>query len=175
MEKPVAFFPRKQRYSATEAEGLATVETVNHFMMYLIGKPFTIETDHKALEFLDSSKATAGRLARWALRLQPTYASSWLQKRLCRWAISVGLGNLNNPNGWPSAFRRRGCYTLSPRHKNIYAVPCHSLVCTWLIWITKLLIHPLSYFTLYCHIFCFHPGPSSGGLFLTSVQLRRIL
>ena len=76
VEKPVAFFsrkmlPREQRYSATEAEGLAVVEAVDHFAVYLIGKHFIIETDHKALEFLNSYKSTTGRLARWALRLQP--------------------------------------------------------------------------------------------------------
>lgn len=45
-EKPVAFYsrkmlPREQRYSATEAEGLAVVEAVDHFAVYLIGRPFS--------------------------------------------------------------------------------------------------------------------------------------
>jgi hypothetical protein len=48
------------------------VEAVDYFAVYLIGKPFTIDTDHKALEFLNSSKAT-GRLAHWALRLHATF------------------------------------------------------------------------------------------------------
>jgi phospholipid-translocating ATPase len=67
----MSIFFRSSFYSATEAEGLAVVEAVDHFAVYLIGKPFTIETDHKALEFLNSSKATTGRLARWALRRNP--------------------------------------------------------------------------------------------------------
>ena len=75
-EKPVAFFsrkllPRETKYAATELEGLAIVDSVDHFASYLIGRPFTIVTDHKALTFLNSSKSTNGRLARWALRLQP--------------------------------------------------------------------------------------------------------
>ena len=63
--------PREQRYSATELEGLAVVDSVDHFSVYLIGTEFTIETDHKALEFLNTAKTVTGRLARWALRLQP--------------------------------------------------------------------------------------------------------
>lgn len=76
LEKPVAFYsrkllPREQRYSATELEGLAVVDSVDHFAVHLIGRVFTIQTDHKALEFLNTAKTTTGRLARWALRLQP--------------------------------------------------------------------------------------------------------
>ena len=75
-EKPVAFYsrklqPREQRYSATELEGLAVVDSVDHFSVYLIGTEFTIEADHKALEFLKTAKIVTGRLARWALRHQP--------------------------------------------------------------------------------------------------------
>ena len=74
-EWPVAFYsrklqPREQRYSATELEGLAVVAAVNHFDAYLITHPFTIETDHKALVFLNSAQHSNGRLARWAMRLQ---------------------------------------------------------------------------------------------------------
>ena len=75
-EFPVAFFSRKleereRRYCATELEGLAVVEAVGHFEVYLITHPFTIETDHRALSFLNSAHHQNGRLARWAIRLQP--------------------------------------------------------------------------------------------------------
>ena len=75
-EAPIAFFSRKlvereRRYSATELEGLAVVEAVGHFEVYLITHPFTIETDHRALSFLNSAHHQNGRLARWAIRLQP--------------------------------------------------------------------------------------------------------
>ena len=63
-EKPVAFYSRKlqprERYSATELEGLAVVDSVDHFSVYLIGTEFTIETDHKALEFLNTAKTVIG-------------------------------------------------------------------------------------------------------------------
>ena len=75
-ELPVAFYsrklqPRERRYSAIELEGLAVVDSVRHFDAYLVTHPFVIEMDHKALEFLSTANHTNGRLARWAMRLEP--------------------------------------------------------------------------------------------------------
>ena len=63
--------PRERRYSASELEGLAVVAAVHHFQPYLISHPFIIETDHRALVFLGSAQHQNGRLARWAMKLQP--------------------------------------------------------------------------------------------------------
>ena len=76
VELPVAYFskkllPRERRYSASELEGLAVVVAVQHFQPYLITHPFVIETDHKALVFLSTAHHQNGRLARWAMSLQP--------------------------------------------------------------------------------------------------------
>ena len=75
-EFPVAYFsrklkPRETRYSATELEGLAVVNAVQHFDVYLVTHPFVIVTDHRALVFLNTTRHANGRLARWALALQP--------------------------------------------------------------------------------------------------------
>ena len=75
-ELPVAFYsrkllPRERCYAATELEGLAVVDSILHFDAYLATHPFTLETDHRALLFLNSAKQANGRLARWALKLQP--------------------------------------------------------------------------------------------------------
>ena len=75
-DHPVAFFsknllPREMKYGATELEGLTVVGAVEHFAPYLIMRKFMLETDRQALTFMDSSRHTNGRLARWALRLQP--------------------------------------------------------------------------------------------------------
>ena len=75
-ELPVAYFsrklkPREMKYSATELEGLAVVNAVQHFDVYLVTHPFIVVTDHRALVFLNSTRHANGRLARWALALQP--------------------------------------------------------------------------------------------------------
>ena len=75
-ELPVAYFsrklkPREMRYSATELEGLAVVNAVQHFDVYLVTHPFVVVTDHRALVFLNTTRHANGRLARWALALQP--------------------------------------------------------------------------------------------------------
>ena len=69
-DHPVAFYSRKmlpqeQNYSATEQEGLAVVDACKHFLPYLLGRPFIIQTDHRALTFLNYKDTTSGHLARW--------------------------------------------------------------------------------------------------------------
>ena len=39
--------------------------------MYLTGQPFTVQTDHRALTWLDQMKDQGGRLTHWSLALQP--------------------------------------------------------------------------------------------------------
>ena len=75
MELQVRFWSRQlkdseTRYSASELECLAVVDAVHHFEVYLHGRTFKIETDHKALEALLSSKVLNRKLMRWALYLQ---------------------------------------------------------------------------------------------------------
>jgi hypothetical protein len=56
-ELPVAFFSRQlkdreRNYCATELECLAVKVSFQHFEIYLHGKEFTVQTDHRALESL---------------------------------------------------------------------------------------------------------------------------
>ncbi len=46
------------RYSVSEIECLAAVESIKHFLVYLDGRRFTLQTDHRALEHLLSAKLT---------------------------------------------------------------------------------------------------------------------
>ena len=59
----------EQRYSATELEALALVETIKHFGYYLYGKQF-LYTDHKPLCQLMTSDRLNGRLWRLGMKLQ---------------------------------------------------------------------------------------------------------
>ena len=73
--RPINFFSRKLNkaelnYTVTEKECLAIVQTVKHYKHYLMGKKFTILTDHMSLKWLMGYKNPTGRLARWIFTLQ---------------------------------------------------------------------------------------------------------
>ena len=75
-DHPVAFFsrkllPREERYSTIEKECLAIKLAIHAVRVYLLGRPFTIQTDHRSLEWLDRIKENNARLTRWSLLLQP--------------------------------------------------------------------------------------------------------
>ena len=73
---PVCFvsrklLPRERNYSTVEKECLAIVWSVGRLSRYLYGRHFTLQTDHRPLRHLHSSRSANGRLSRWALSLQP--------------------------------------------------------------------------------------------------------
>uniref|UniRef100_A0A146KXW0 RNA-directed DNA polymerase n=4 Tax=Lygus hesperus TaxID=30085 RepID=A0A146KXW0_LYGHE len=74
MERPIAFAsrvlnPAETRYSTTERELLAVVWATNHFQEYLLGRKFTLETDHAALTATMNIRDPTSRIGRWILRL----------------------------------------------------------------------------------------------------------
>ena len=75
-EHPVGSFSRKllpheQYYATVEKECLAIKLGVEAFKMYLLGRSFTILTDHRSLEWLEYLKENNSQLTRWSLALQP--------------------------------------------------------------------------------------------------------
>ena len=73
--RPVAFHSRKlssaeKNYPTREQELLALVDSVKHWRHYLLGAPFSIRTDHKSLEYLQTQPHLSGRLVRWSQYLQ---------------------------------------------------------------------------------------------------------
>ena len=61
---------RESRYSTIERECLAIVWGVNKFIRYIHGREFTLQTDHKPLQYLTQSSYKNSRLMRWALAIQ---------------------------------------------------------------------------------------------------------
>ena len=77
-EKPIAYASRtltkaEKNYSQLEKEGLAVVFGVKKFHVYLWGRLFLIESDHKPLtslfgELKEIPPLVSARIQRWALR-----------------------------------------------------------------------------------------------------------
>lgn len=75
-ERVICFLSRslsktEMNYTTTERECLAVIWAVEKLRHFLEGTHFTIITDHASLLWLHNLKDPTGRLARWALRLQP--------------------------------------------------------------------------------------------------------
>ena len=73
---PVGYYsrkllPREQRYSTIEKECLAIKLAFEAFKVYLLGRKFVVQTDHRALEWMERLKENNARLCRWSLALQP--------------------------------------------------------------------------------------------------------
>ena len=71
-EKPIAFYscklaPAQTRYTTTERELLAIVETLKEFRNILLGQRITVHTDHKNLTF---KHFNTERVMRWRLILE---------------------------------------------------------------------------------------------------------
>ncbi|KAI4293155.1 hypothetical protein PAPHI01_2429 [Pancytospora philotis] len=60
----------QKNYATTDLELLAIVKTLDYFRHYLLGRRFTLRTDHRALVFLQDCKNPSGRQLRYASLLQ---------------------------------------------------------------------------------------------------------
>jgi len=84
-DKPIAFSsqtlaPAEKKYSQLEKEGLAITFGVKKFRQYLLGRSFTIVSDHKPLQYLFSEP-----------RVTPSLASAHIQ----HWSWTFGAYNYN--------------------------------------------------------------------------------
>ena len=96
--RPIGFFSRKlsgaqSKYTVTELELLAIVETLKEFNGMLWGQRINVYTDHKNLT-QDGLGLTSDRVTRWRLLLEE-YAPEIIYKRnpqySCRCNLATGL------------------------------------------------------------------------------------
>ena len=64
-----ALSKQERRYCVTRRELLAVVHFVKYFRHYLVGKKFTLRTDHASLKWVRSFKEPEGQIASWIQRL----------------------------------------------------------------------------------------------------------
>jgi hypothetical protein len=69
-ERPVAYASRtysrpELNYCVTRKELLAVIYYIKHFRQYLLGRRFTVRTDHSALQWLRKTPQPIGQQARW--------------------------------------------------------------------------------------------------------------
>ena len=64
-------YPRERHYFIVEKECLAVKWALDSLKYYLLGREFALETDHKALKWLQKMKDANSRITRWYLAMQP--------------------------------------------------------------------------------------------------------
>lgn len=120
-EHPVVFIstkltPAESRYAAVEREALAVKWAVQELRYYLLGRRFTLVTDHAPLQWMSRAKDTNARVTRWFLALQDfdfhvehrpgrahANADALSRRDACYWAVHgdpgflLGVGKCGNP------------------------------------------------------------------------------
>src|SRR4029434_5917118 len=131
-QKPVAYisrklFPRETRYAAVELECLAVKWALDSLKYYLIGRDFTLETDHRALQWLGRMKDSNARITRWFLALQPyrftvryragkqNIVADFLSRHPCG-ETSEGEGNVERGISLSTVNRNIDYFTLVAQH-----------------------------------------------------------
>ena len=98
VERPVAFASKvlhstQVKYCTTRKELLAVVVFTKQFRHYLLGRPFTIRTDHASLVWLLNFKNPGGQLARWLSELGQ-YDFRIEHRRGCKHSNADGLSRI---------------------------------------------------------------------------------
>lgn len=75
-EHPVMYLsrkllPREKRYAVVEKECLAVRWAIETLKYYLLGREFTLVTDHSPLKWMKENKEKNAKVTRWFLALQP--------------------------------------------------------------------------------------------------------
>ena len=131
-EHPVTYISRKllpneRNYSTVEKEALAIKWAVDKLRYYLLGREFTLVTDHAPLKWMATAKDTNARVTRWFLALQDyrfrvdhrpgrehANADALSRRDACLWAIRGAPGlhqrveECGNPDRTQRPWKPRG-------------------------------------------------------------------
>ena len=69
----------EQQYCVTRSDLLAVVTFICQYRPYLIGRRFTLCTDHTSLTWLRNFREPEGQLAQWLEQLQVTLSTVWVK------------------------------------------------------------------------------------------------
>ena len=68
--RPITLNGAKLKYSTYDLEFYAIVQSIKHWSYYLTYKEFILNTDHKALKYINSQQHLNKRHAKWVAYLQ---------------------------------------------------------------------------------------------------------
>ena len=106
--------PEQRRYCTTRKELLAVVAFTRHFRHYLLGRQFTVRTDHSSLVWLTRFRHIGGQLARWLEEL--SQFDFEIQHR-----SGIKHSNADGLSRIPERDNPCPCYTAG---KDIQTLPC---------------------------------------------------
>ena len=119
----------EQRYCVTRKELLAAVEFIHHFRQYLLGREFTLRTDHSSLVWLRNFKEPEGQLARWLEKLQE-YIFSVIHRQ------GIKHGNADALSRVPCRQCGRESHETTPKEDiiegSVTSLPCTSYTPQWM-------------------------------------------
>ena len=108
---------REQKYSTIEKECLAIKWALEELKYYLLGRRFTLVTDHAPLVWLSRNKDTNARVTRWFLSLQP-FSFSVIHRSGTAHGNADALSRREALGGWsaPRSSELRGGGVWQPDH-----------------------------------------------------------
>ena len=116
---------REQKYSTIEKECLAIKWALEELKYYLLGRRFTLVTDHAPLVWLSRNKDTNARVTRWFLSLQP-FSFSVIHRSGTAHGNADALSRREALGGWSA-----------PRSSELRGRVCGSRATTPLGWIAE--------------------------------------
>eukprot|EP00117_Sycon_ciliatum_P018325 scpid95342/ scgid16982/ Retrovirus-related Pol polyprotein from transposon 297; Protease; Reverse transcriptase; Endonuclease len=108
MERPIAYASRRladteTHYASTKKELLRLVWAVRHIRCYLLGKKFSIRTDHRSLEHLANFKSPPAIVARW-LEVLSQFEFDIVYRAERSYANTDALSRQPDPSSMPGVF-----------------------------------------------------------------------